>query len=93
MASDLRCPICGAEPFMMVSWNDDPHPNYVNGIIEPAYAGIQCPDCGLRVMSGRFGEDGQHDMAARDDARRDAVRRWRGLSYSAIEDGRDGEEE
>lgn len=72
---------------MMVSWNDDPHPNYVNGIIEPAYAGIQCPDCGLRVMSGRFGEDGQHDMAARDDARRDAARRWRGLSYRGLEAG------
>ena len=75
------CPVCGAEPLMMVSWCDEPSPSFVSGIVEPAYAAIQCPSCGLRVMSGRFGEDGQGDAAARDAAMHDAMRRWRGLSW------------
>lgn len=87
MDSKLTCPICGAEPYMMVSWSEDLDPNFVNGIVEPAYAAIRCHRCGLSVMSRRFGEDGQRDMAARDDARRDAARRWRGLSYRGLEAG------
>lgn len=87
MDSKLTCPICGAEPYMLVSWSEDPNPYIVNGIVEPASAAIRCPACGLSVTSRSFGEDGEHDMAARDDARRDAARRWRGLSYRGLEAG------
>lgn len=84
MDSKLTCPICGAEPYMLVSWSEDLDNEYCFVTNEPARAVIRCHRCGLAVMSRRFGEDGQHDMAARDDARRDAARRWRGLSYRGL---------
>lgn len=87
MDSKLTCPICGAEPYMMVSWNEDLDNEYRCVPVEPALAVIRCHRCGLSVESRRFGEDGQRDMAARDDARRDAARRWRGLSYRGLEAG------
>lgn len=87
MDSKLTCPICGAEPYMMVSWDEDLDNEYCCVPEVPARAVIRCHRCGLAVMSMRFGEDGQLDLAAREDARRDAARRWRGLSYRGLEAG------
>lgn len=87
MSDRLTCPICGAEPYMMVSWDEDLDNECCCVPEVPARAVIRCHRCGLSVMSRRFGEDGQRDLAAREDARRDAARMWRGLSYRGLEAG------